>query len=113
MPDLLHLRRLATLLLLAATVGLAVLGARGFEQKLETFQPLGFQATAAAATRFSKQREKRGKAKVRSVRRRPSRRGRRHQRLSQRLTIVSVVHRMARRFLPLAVVGAVALAPCG
>ena len=48
MSDLLRLRRLATLLLLAATAGLAVLGARGFEQKLETFQPLGFQATAAS-----------------------------------------------------------------
>lgn len=48
MSEPLHLRRLATLLLLAATAGLAVLGARGFEQKLETFQPLGFQATPAA-----------------------------------------------------------------
>ena len=47
MSELLRLRRLATLLLLAATAALAVLGARGFEQKLETFQPLGFQASPA------------------------------------------------------------------
>lgn len=47
MSELLRLRRLANLLLLAATAGLAVLGARGFEQKLETFQPLGFEASPA------------------------------------------------------------------
>ncbi|MEO7793693.1 MAG: ATP-binding protein [Thermoanaerobaculia bacterium] len=47
MSELLRPRRLATLLLLAITAGLAVVGARGFEQKLETFQPLGFQAAAA------------------------------------------------------------------
>jgi two-component system NtrC family sensor kinase len=47
MPDLSRLRRLATFLLLAATAGLAVVGARGFQQKLETFQPLGFQAAAS------------------------------------------------------------------
>ena len=47
MSELFRLRRLATLLLLAATAGLAMLGARGFQQKLETFQPLGFQAAAA------------------------------------------------------------------
>ncbi len=47
MSELLRLRRLATLLLLAVTAALAVLGARGFEQKLETFQPLGFQAAPA------------------------------------------------------------------
>ena len=47
MSELLRLRRLATLLLLAVTAGLAVVGARGFEQKLETFQPLGFQADPA------------------------------------------------------------------
>ncbi|MEO8274892.1 MAG: ATP-binding protein [Thermoanaerobaculia bacterium] len=44
MPDPSRWRRFATFLLLAATAGLAVLGARGFQQKLETFQPLGFQA---------------------------------------------------------------------
>lgn len=47
MSEPLRLRRLATFLLLAATAGLAVLGARGFQQKLETFQPLGFQAAAS------------------------------------------------------------------
>ncbi len=46
MPELSRLRRLATFLLLAATAGLAVLGARGFQQKLETFQPLGFTAVS-------------------------------------------------------------------
>ncbi len=47
MSELLRLRRLATFALLVATAGLAVLGARGFQQKLEIFQPLGFQAVAA------------------------------------------------------------------
>ncbi len=47
MSDLSRLRRLATFLLLAATAGLAVLGARGFQQKLETFQPLGFTAISS------------------------------------------------------------------
>lgn len=47
MPDRSQLRRLATLCLLVATAGLAVLGARGFQQKLETFQPLGFEAVAS------------------------------------------------------------------
>ncbi len=48
MSESVRLRRLATFLLLAATAGLAVVGARGFQQKLETFQPLGFEALAAA-----------------------------------------------------------------
>ncbi len=47
MSDLSRLRRLATFCLLAATAGLAVLGARGFQQKLESFQPLGFTAISA------------------------------------------------------------------
>lgn len=47
MSDFLRLRRFVTFALLAATAGLAVLGARGFQQKLETFQPLGFQAVAS------------------------------------------------------------------
>ena len=48
MSDLLRLRRWATFALLGLTAGLAVLGARGFQQKLETFQPLGFQTVVAA-----------------------------------------------------------------
>ena len=47
MSDLSRPRRLATFFLLAATAALAVLGARGFQQKLETFQPLGFTAISA------------------------------------------------------------------
>ena len=43
MSDLSRPRRLATFFLLAATAALAVLGARGFQQKLETFQPLGLR----------------------------------------------------------------------
>src|SRR5262245_17938648 len=46
-PQKQRLRRLATFGVLILTAALAVLGARGFERKLETFQPLGFEAVSS------------------------------------------------------------------